>query len=410
MKLTRRIDPAQALTLVRKKWDTHHASWLSSATGSSLPLSLILNSLTDRDVATERQATLEWVMAWKEATQTWEVGAFQLEWATRKWPSGEQKIPHRLLVPSADAAAVLLSEGRGWECAKRRYNQWVEQFPELTGSRTLERLCDEVLAQYDDADFERLTRLLSWLRQNPHSGLYLRQLPVANIDTKWVERRKGVVSDLARALLDRGDANTLQQACGLRCEPTRLRIRVLDPALRKMTGSLGDIQAPVMEIASLPLRPRNVLIVENINTGIALLDTPDTVVFMGLGLAVDLLDSIPWILQADRIVYWGDLDTHGFAALARARRRFPGLRSVLMDEATLLKHKELWVVEGSPSRAENLQCLTDSERAVYEALRTNIWGKQVRLEQERVAWPLAMHALSTVLAAEVCSNTSSLRN
>ena len=38
------------------------------------------------------------------------------------------------------------------------------------------------------------------------------------------------------------------------------------------------------------------------------------------------------------LVYWGDLDTHGFAILNRLRECFPHARSMLMDRATLLAH------------------------------------------------------------------------
>jgi len=44
---------------------------------------------------------------------------------------------------------------------------------------------------------------------------------------------------------------------------------------------------------------------------------------MGLGLAVDQLEAIGWLCGAQRHLYWGDLDTYGFAILARASRRFP---------------------------------------------------------------------------------------
>lgn len=91
----------------------------------------------------------------------------------------------------------------------------------------------------------------------------------------------------------------------------------------------------------LPVRPRICIVVENQNTGIALPDIAGAVVFMRLGLAVDQLVAIEWIRDASLQVYWGDLDMHGFAALARARRRFPAIVTVLMTEDTLLSHRSM---------------------------------------------------------------------
>jgi hypothetical protein len=174
-------------------------------------------------------------------------------------------------------------------------------------------------------------------------------------------------------------------------------MRVLCPRLRATIGELCDIEAPVAELAALRLAPTISLVVENLNTGIALPDIDGAVVFMGLGMAVDRLEAIGWLREAERHLYWGDIDTHGFAILARARRRFPETVSVLMDEGTLLAHRDLWVREPTPCRVEGHEGLTAAEMAVYEGLRTNRWDEQVRLEQERVAWPVALEAFSKVL-------------
>jgi hypothetical protein len=398
MSEVRRINPAEALLLLRKKWDTHHASWLAASPEQpAASLSFTLASITDQDVNTDREGTLGWVSAWRDVTRHWSSDSHRVEWVTRRWPSGEQSIPHRLVVPSAAAAAELLGIHAQWERLLARYALWRADFPELSAQSVVLRICDEVLGGYSDADFMRLMRLLSWLRANPCSGMYLRQLPVEDIDTKWIEARRGVVADLARLLLQRQDAAHLHEACGLTLEPPRLRMRILDTQMRQKVGGLGDIQAPRAEIACLPLQPRHVLIVENLNTGIAMPDLPGTIIFLGLGIAVNLLDGVNCISQADRILYWGDIDTHGFIALARARKRLPKLQSILMDESTLRVHQALWVTESKPSRVEHPEWLTEEELAVYEGLRTNRWGDRVRLEQERIGWPMALAAVKAAL-------------
>jgi hypothetical protein len=302
----------------------------------------------------------------------------------------------RLMVSSAEAAAAVLGHKAGWDRAKRRYTQWCERFPMLAGSRAVVRQCDVVLFDYSDEDFARLSTLLQWFLDNPRSDLYLRQLPVPDVDTKWVEKRRGTVTDLVRHLLEAPDTAGLHEVCGLRTEPSRMRIRVLCPQLRSQLGRLCDIEAPSGELAALPIRPRVCIVVENQNTGIALPDIAGAVAFMRLGLAVDQLEAIGWIRDAASQVYWGDLDTHGFTALARARRRFPAMVSILMDEEALLSHQSMWVREDKPSRVESPESLTEAELGVYEGIRTNRWGHQVRLEQERISWPTAMERLLSV--------------
>jgi hypothetical protein len=64
-------------------------------------------------------------------------------------------------------------------------------------------------------------------------------------------------------------------------------MRVLCPRLRTRVGGLCDIEAPIAELAALQLAPTISLVVENLNTGVALPDIDGTVAFMRLGLAVD---------------------------------------------------------------------------------------------------------------------------
>lgn len=394
MSESKRISPAQARAAVAKKWDSYHANWLVGAPDApGWPQAFSLHSLTEKDVLRDLPGTREWVASWRQLN----AAGGTVEWTPRRWTSGDQELPSRLVLANPEEMAQVLGHGKSWSRAGERYAAWCAQFPRLAGSRAVARNCDDVLVGYGDVDFIRLTALLQWLVDNPSSGLYLRQLPVADVDTKWVWPRRGVVQELLRQLLDEVEDVGFHALCGLRAEPVRLRMRVLCPRLRAGVGGLCDIEAPTAELAALQLAPTISLVVENLNTGIALPDIDGAVVFMRLGLAVDQLEAIGWLRGAQRHLYWGDLDTHGFAILARARRRFPQTVSVLMDECTLLAHRELWVREPTPCRVESPEGLTAAELAVYEGLRANRWGERVRLEQERIAWPAALEAISNAL-------------
>lgn len=169
-------------------------------------------------------------------------------------------------------------------------------------------------------------------------------------------------------------------------------MRVLDQALRTRLGGVGDITAPMEDLARIKLSASHVLIVENLQTGLAMSDMPGAVVFMRLGYNVGVLARFPWLARA-KCIYWGDLDTHGFAILHRARSYIPELQSVLMDEDTLLRHRALWVDEKEQHPAAELTLLTAAEQVVYEGLKQQRWGQNVRLEQERIAWDVAWNTL-----------------
>jgi hypothetical protein len=157
-------------------------------------------------------------------------------------------------------------------------------------------------------------------------------------------------------------------------------------------GGLEDFELPVAQLAALDIAPRTVLIVENLDTGLALPDMAGTVAVMRLGAAVKLVAELPWITRAD-CLYWGDIDTFGFEILHRARCVVPHLRSVLMDSTTLLECRSLWVNEQTQTTGLELPLLTIDEREVFDGLRTNRWGESLRLEQERIPWTTAMNVL-----------------
>jgi hypothetical protein len=92
------------------------------------------------------------------------------------------------------------------------------------------------------------------------------------------------------------------------------------------------------------------------------------------------------------VIYWGDIDTHGFAILDRLHAIFPQTKSLLMDQATLLAHRSHWSFEAAPQSAE-LGCLDSEERALYDDLRYDRLGSGVRLEQERVPFGFACSAI-----------------
>ncbi|STZ49964.1 Uncharacterized protein conserved in bacteria [Neisseria dentiae] len=247
----------------------------------------------------------------------------------------------------------------------------------------------DILADYSEADFRRLADILDWIHCHPQSNLYPRQIPVAGIDSKWLESRKALIADLMATLQGEptGERDFFRR-CGLRAQPQLLRMRVLDPSLRARLGGLGDISAPCEEIAGLDIQPKQVFIVENLQTGLAFTDLPGTVVIMRLGYAVDVLGRLPWLQQA-QCIYWGDLDTHGFAILHRARTYLPHLKTVLMDESTLMSHRDLWGEEKAPHPATELSLLTHSEQQLYQSIKENTLGQHIRLEQERIRWDVA---------------------
>jgi len=175
---------------------------------------------------------------------------------------------------------------------------------------------------------------------------------------------------------------------GFRRKPGYVRFRVVAGG----AGGYTELTVRADELTTPPPGVRRVYVVENEVTFLAFPLAADAMVTFGGGYAVRVLESLGWLAGMD-LVYWGDLDTHGFAILNRLRQCFPHARSMLMNRATLLAHRTQWVTEPSPTTTA-LDLLTPAEQELYRALGTNVFGSAVRLEQERVSFTSLEAALS----------------
>lgn len=300
---------------------------------------------------------------------------------------GSQSLPHRIVVASVDEFLQLTGKRRQYERFIELTSGILVGWPELKA--LLSRQPALVLDHADDWD--RLLAVCRYFRGNPRPGLYVRQLDIPGVDTKFIEARRAIIAELLSAVLP-PDALTetnlglsnhgFEQRFGLRFEAPSIRFRLLDGALAGAT----DISVPLSEFRQLSLRVRRVFITENKMNGLAFPECRDSLVIFGLGSGVNSLREVPWLRETE-VFYWGDIDTYGFAILSRLREFLPSVRSLLMDEGTLLAHRELWGREDDGQRyTKSLEHLTPAEGTLFQGLRDNRWGENVRLEQERIAF------------------------
>jgi hypothetical protein len=386
--------PDDVRELLRKKFISKHREWLkASISGNDLakiwPMEINLGIPTEQEAIRQPDNVRAWISAWK----SWQ-GSGSLVWSERHWRSlGTQSVPEKLILESPDNVTLWIDEAARWVRAVNRFKALIQRWPALID--TLPKHFN-VLADYTDSDFLSLSEILSWLCANPHSSLYIRQVPIAGIDSKWLESRKSLVCELFMAIQgNTSEDRNFFKCCGFKPQPQLIRMRILDSDLRGQFGGLGDISAPLEEIAALGITPAITFIVENIQTAIAFNDLNKSVVLMGWGYGVEKKKKIPW-LNHTRCIYWGDIDTHGFAILNRARSYLPHLETVLMDEATLLKHQTLWVKEKEQHSATELPLLTSTEQMLFQSLKNNVWGHHVRLEQEWIRWDEAWDVLQDI--------------
>lgn len=388
----RMLLPDAARAKLRAAWVKQRGTWLREEAG--WPFSIPLRPPTQAQVEQDWGRFDAWLRAWRDTALAGDVDYQSVQW-TRL---GQQRLPESWRLPDAETVAVVLGEGRRWQQVRRRICEAGKRWPDSLALNVRLPKYFDLLADLPEDEFSRLCDVVDWLRLHPHSKLFLRQLPISGIDSKWIESRRQVVADWLAALRELPSGTRFDSLSGLRRAPDRIRLRLLDPELRAAVGGLADIAAPIDQVAALQLPVRSVVMVENLDTGLAFGDLPGTVLVMARGYAVDCIERISWLRDLP-LLYWGDLDTHGLVILHRLRQYAPQARSILMDEATLLRQRDLDLCGCEPRqhRAQRLSGLALAEQQLYDALKHHQYSPtNLRLEQERIGWD---HAWPRIVAA-----------
>jgi hypothetical protein len=275
--------------------------------------------------------------------------------------------------------------------------------------------------------WQRLLQVVTWLQAHPHPGIYLRQVDLPGVDSKFIEAHRGVLGELLDLALPpqavNASATGASQFCcryGFKDKPLRIRFRLLDASVAVQVQELlpadaeHDITLTQADFAKLKLPVSRVFFTENEVNFLAFPPLASSLVIFGAGYGFEMLADAHW-LHGCRLYYWGDIDTHGFAILDQLRARLPQVQSLLMDRATLLAHASQWGEEPQPV-LRDLPRLDAVESALFDDLRAQrlrfspsgakLVCTGVRLEQERIGFAWVKAALAALVSVPSAVSTS----
>jgi hypothetical protein len=391
---------------VKAKWDSGAIlrDLIPPAQGELFPLRIRLKGPGGAEIAGKFSVTSAWIKHLRASSkEALGYGYVLLERETNLRGIGRNVIPTHAVIGTALDAVRMLDKTKEANGYKVFCEEVVRSFPEH------ETDIREVLAKSPGRwlpyveEYPKLIATLKWMLAHPDSGLYVRQVDIEGVDTKYIEKRTSVLSALMGALrreeeddLAPAPPAAFEQRYGFQSKPPTVRFRLLDRSLYR--GGLSDISTPVEQFAGMDAgadpEMRKVFITENEINGLSFPDIPGGMVVFGLGYGIDVLKAVPW-LKDKEIIYWGDIDTHGYAMLSEVRSFLPQARSILMDEATLLEYRPLWSREKEQFTG-SLRHLTGEENSVFEKLKTGAYGENVRFEQERVPFVRVMEVLNDI--------------
>lgn len=366
------ITPAEIEAKSRREYPLFLRAWLRGE--AFVPIKLPVGKLPERYL--EISEAVKVLLKGQRCEQG--VG-YRVESQTRQTRMhGPQTLPVRVVIEKPEDLLALAMKRVEFEAFKRDVALIRLEQPKLEG--WLEANVTSVIAHH--GAWLELLRVCAYFQANPRPNQYARALQVA-VHTKFIEGHTGILRRLLDALLPpetiHADESSFERRFGLREDESLVRFKLLDPALQKRLGlNLHDLSVPVSEFVNLEWRGVRCIIVENKKTFLTLPPMSDAIGVFGGGFGVEVLSVAAWLRECP-ILYWGDLDAHGFEILSKLRSNFPQTVSVLMDAATLERFG-MFIVPGTPFVTRSLPHLTLLEHEVF----VRLVHTQQRLEQERL--------------------------
>lgn len=347
------------------------------------PMTFPVGKMSDN--LTKRRNDIEQLQAKSRETVGY---GYTLEWKTVNTRNlGTQTKPTRIVIPDREEYLAFLRRKTEFQQFTIDATNIRNKFPQLD-EWLIERPHEviEYRGKWDD-----LIRVCDYFYKHPRPNVYIRELPIA-VHTKFIESHARILRDLLDILLPdeaiTTGASDFTTRFGLRDKLTLIRLRLLEEQLDWQFGlHIDDLSLPVSQLAHLlkdHLKPKHVIIVENLINFLTLPQLANSVGILGGGFGVHVLREIDWLRQC-QVIYWGDIDAHGFQILSDLRGIFPHTQSVMMNKETYEQYKQ-FAVEGKQTSDDRFPNLTVEENALAQ----HIYEHNLRLEQEHIAQEFAV--------------------
>ena len=312
-----------------------------------------------------------------------------VEWQERQYRQlSEQRVPVKLRIFSLQQLTELLGAEQQLENWLNKISSFLQQ--SFVHDRHQHRLFQtlihhlEQIERYSQQEWQWLIQLIEQLKPNMGAGLYLRALPLSAVNTKFLEQNLLLTEAICNVLYDDEIVLAGGLLAWLDCLDSPkgwLTIKPVCPNVQEKLGGLPVFQLSTEVLDQFELPAERIIVVENIQSGLACPNLENSIVVCGGGKNISWMNA-KW-LQHKQVFYWGDIDSEGLNILSMVRQKIPHVIALMMDEATVLQFQNHMVDEPDSIFSEP-QYLTADELKLFHDLRAQTF-KNRRLEQERIS-------------------------
>lgn len=373
--------PDELAGLLVRQWQSADKREHRLLNPQAWPLHLTIGRPQPTLIANHTEEVREHVALWRKVT----VGEVQWQSTTFRSAAGPVSLPVQWKIPSPEEWARASGDAQV-QLELRRLQYFLGHVD--TRFHSLLIRYRGLWRDRSDEEVVQASALTLELEPGIAAGRPLRALALAGIDSKFIERNRGLVTALLDVLFDRQASQVgLTSFLDAADEGDHwLLVAPLSAGLLPFTQQ----RVRARELMNTPLPAEHILLVENDRCLHLLPTLRDTIAVLGSGLDLAWLGA-DWLSQR-HLGYWGDMDTWGLNMLARARTLQPHLGAFLMERSLFEQHAATLAVAEPITAGQTLPTgLTEPEQAFYRHL---IGLPKGRIEQEFLPRETVTHVLS----------------
>jgi len=217
-------DPQWIREELRRKWDSGRILRALLREDDLFPLRLSLRRPKNKEINENFTEISRWIKRLRDQSrQGIGYGYDLIEKEIVHRQSGRNLLPTHAVVPTVRDALRLLKKEREADKVLKIAGILSEEWPALL--EWAGQYPHKVLVAGDD--WTGILAVLKWFSLNPRCELYTRQLDIFGIDTKFIEKRKGILTELMNIILPEETINhcalSFEQRFGLREKPVQVK-------------------------------------------------------------------------------------------------------------------------------------------------------------------------------------------
>ena len=278
------------------------------------------------------------------------------------------------------------SQQRSMDKMVRDFRQAIAQFR----SHFASPLIDQYLLENKKSIFKatplyinNFIEISHYLLQHPALHVYPRNIPTQG-DTKFLEKNGAKIIRFISKYREINQNLNKWEQLGL-LDPSTVLLRSGKELIHTNAGislNTSPITLKPNEL-NFEIYDKKIYIIENLSTfKVFHLEDDELALYAG-GFAIVTIENAP-LLSHNQLIYFGDLDEHGFAILSKFRALYPKTQSLCMDLPTIQTYQN-YLIQGEDYSGA-IENLTEKETQAFAFLHAHrIQGVSSRIEQEKIS-------------------------